>query len=235
VASEREAVLAEQRRYYEQRADEYEDWWFRRGRYAHGEEADARWFAETGALGAELERMAPRGEVLELACGTGIWTAALAARAERVTALDAAPQALAIAARKVPAANVDWVLADLFAWEPERRWDICFFSFWLSHVPRELLPSFMAKLARALAPGGRVLLFDSARSARASARDHDLNPPGEELSHRRLADGREYTIVKHWFEAGALQRELEGLGWTARVGSTGEFFVYGELSPPASS
>ncbi len=233
MGSELDGVLAEQRRYYEQRASEYEDWWLRRGRYAHGEEADARWFAETAALEAQLEQMAPRGEVLELACGTGLWTGALAERAELVTALDAAAPALAIARRKVDADNVEWVQADVFEWEPEGSWDVCFFSFWLSHVPRGLLPSFMGKVARALAPGGRALLFDSARSPRASARDHDLNPPGEELSRRRLADGREYTIVKHWYEAGALQRELEALGWTARIGSTGEFFVYGELSPPA--
>jgi SAM-dependent methyltransferase len=227
-------VLAEQRRYYVERAGEYEDWWFRRGRYSHGAEADERWFAETAALRAELDRMAPRGEVLELACGTGLWTAALAEQAERVTALDAAGEALALAREKVTAGNVQWRQADVFAFEPERRFDVCFFSFWLSHVPREMLPSFMEKVARGLAPGGRALLFDSARSERASARDHALNAPGEELSRRRLADGREYTIVKHWFEAGALQRTLQALGWTARTGSTGEFFVYGELSPPGS-
>ena len=137
-------------------------------------------------------------------------------------------------ARKVAAANVAWVQADVFAWEPERRYDVCFFSFWLSHVPRGLRPAFLAKVERALAPGGRAIVFDSARSEHASARDHDLNPPEDELSLRRLADGREFTIVKHWFEADALHRDLEALGWHARVGSTGEFFVYGELSPPAA-
>jgi SAM-dependent methyltransferase len=229
-----EQVLAEQRRYYEQRAGEYEDWWFRRGRYAHGPEADARWFAEAAALRTELERIDPRGEVLELACGTGLWTAALADHAERVTALDAAAEALELAREKVTAANVTWVQADVFAWEPERRYDVCFFSFWLSHVPRGLRAAFLAKVERALAPGGRAIVFDSARSEHASARDHDLNPPEDELSLRRLADGREFTIVKHWFEADTLRRDLEALGWLARVGSTGEFFVYGELSPPAA-
>jgi demethylmenaquinone methyltransferase/2-methoxy-6-polyprenyl-1,4-benzoquinol methylase len=126
------------------------------------------------------------------------------------------------------------VQADVFSWQPERRYEVCFFSFWLSHVPGELRPSFMDKVARALLPGGRAILFDSARSPRASARDHDLAPPEEQLSRRRLADGREYTIVKHWFEAGRLQEDLEALGWQGRIGSTGEFFVYGELSPPRS-
>jgi demethylmenaquinone methyltransferase/2-methoxy-6-polyprenyl-1,4-benzoquinol methylase len=235
VEASLEEVLAAQRRYYEQRAGEYEDWWFRRGRYSHGAEADARWFAEVDALDGELRRMAPRGEVLELACGTGLWTAALAEQAERVTAIDAAAEALRLARGKVPAENVAWVQADVFAWEPERSYDVCFFSFWLSHVPGELLAAFLGKVARALAPGGRAIMFDSARSERASARDHELPPAGEQISTRRLNDGREYTIVKHWFEPAALQRTLEELGWSTRIGSTGEFFVYGELLPPPSS
>lgn len=224
-------VLAEQRRYYEHRASEYEDWWFRLGRYTHGPEADGRWFAETAALHAELDRLDVRGDVLELACGTGLWTAPLAERATSLTALDAAAETLAIAREKVDARNIEWVQADVFSWEPARTYDVCFFSFWLSHVPDELLGAFMAKVGRALAPDGRAILFDSARSERASARDHVLNPAGEQLSRRQLADGREFTIVKHWFEAQELQHRLAALGWRARVGSTGEFFVYGELSP----
>jgi hypothetical protein len=35
-----ERLLSEQRRYYSARAPEYDDWWFRRGRYALA--ADAR-------------------------------------------------------------------------------------------------------------------------------------------------------------------------------------------------
>jgi hypothetical protein len=39
-------LLAEQACYYRERAGEYEDWWFRRGRYDRGADANARWFAE---------------------------------------------------------------------------------------------------------------------------------------------------------------------------------------------
>ena len=41
-----ERVLAEQRRYYRERAPEYEDWWFRRGAYALDRETEARRFAD---------------------------------------------------------------------------------------------------------------------------------------------------------------------------------------------
>lgn len=229
--SELEGLLAEQVRYYRARAGEYEDWWYRRGRYDHGAEANARWFAEAAKVQEDLDRFKPAGRVLELACGTGLWTGRLAAHAEHVTAVDASPEALEIARAKVTAGNVDYLQADLFAWEPQESYDVCFFSFWLSHVPGERMASFWAKVHRALAPGGRVYLIDSARSERASARDHDLQEPQEEVMLRRLADGREFQIVKHWFELQALQRRLAELGWRAAVKSTDEFFLYGCATP----
>jgi demethylmenaquinone methyltransferase/2-methoxy-6-polyprenyl-1,4-benzoquinol methylase len=231
--SEDDDLLAEQVSYYRERAGEYEDWWFRRGRYHHGLDANAAWFAEAAEVQADLERFEPAGHVLELACGTGLWTRQLAAHAARVTAVDASPEALDIARAKVPATNVDYVEADLFAWEPERTYDVCFFSFWLSHVPNERMRSFWEKVAWALAPGGRVYLIDNARSHRASARDHTLQDPDEQVMVRRLADGREYHIVKHWFQADALQRQLAQLGRDAQIHATCEFFVYGHATPAA--
>jgi SAM-dependent methyltransferase len=231
--SEMEHTLAEQVRYYRARAGEYEDWWFRRGRYDHGPEANAAWFAEADEVRSALEVFAPAGEVLELACGTGLWTARLAAHAAQVTAVDASPEALEIASAKVAAANVDYVHADLFAWEPQRTYDVCFFSFWLSHVPGELAVPFWEKVRRALVPGGRAYFVDSARSSRASARDHAAPDPDREIMLRRLEDGREYRIVKHWFDADDLQARLLELGWDASLCATSEFFIYGQATPAA--
>ncbi|HEX4436956.1 MAG TPA: methyltransferase domain-containing protein [Solirubrobacteraceae bacterium] len=228
-----EEVLAEQQRYYRERAGEYEDWWLRRGRFDHGPEAAARWWEEVAELRTALDAFAPAGRVLELACGTGLWTERLAPHASELTALDASEEVIALAREKVPAANVSFVPSDIFAWEPDGLYDVVFFSFWLSHVPSAMMSSFFAKVARALAPGGRVFLIDSAPSDRASAHDHDTSEPGE-LARRLLADGREYTIVKHWFEADALQALLDGLGWNARISQTPEFFVYGQATSPGS-
>lgn len=52
--SEIERLLAEQVDYYSERAGEYEDWWFRCGRYDHGPEANAAWFAEAAEVQAHL-------------------------------------------------------------------------------------------------------------------------------------------------------------------------------------
>lgn len=78
-------LLAEQAQYYRERADEYDGWWFRRGRHDRGPEANARWFSDVAEAHAALERFKPTGDILELACGTGLWTERLLAHAASVT------------------------------------------------------------------------------------------------------------------------------------------------------
>src|SRR5258708_28958309 len=191
-----EQVLEEQRRYYGARAGDDEDWWFRRGRYAHGDGAEAAWFEDVERARAALARFAPVGRVLELACGTGLWTEQLAPRAEAITALDSSAEALALARRKVPGANIEWVQGDVFAWEPAAEYDVCFFAFWLSHVPGELMGAFCDKVARPLAPSVRALLVHRALNERATAHDHQTPTKVERRATRRLDDRSEFRIVK---------------------------------------
>ena len=82
-----------------------------------------------------IDELPITGDVLELACGSGRWTRLLAARARSVTAVDAAPEMLAIARQRVGNLPVEFIEADVFAWEPPRRYDTVLFAFWLTHVP----------------------------------------------------------------------------------------------------
>ena len=224
-----ETVLTEQLDYYRARALEYDKWWLREGRFDRGPEANARWFAETTELERVLERFAPRGDVLELACGTGLWTRHLVQHAGSVTAVDAAPEVLAINRARVhdDSVLVRYVEADLFDWTPEDRYDACVFAFWLSHVPEDRFAAFWEMVAGALKPGGRVLFIDSARTERSTAADHVLPSDGDDTMTRRLDDGREFQIVKRFYDPERLEERLAELGWQADVGATDEFFVYG--------
>ncbi len=58
--------------YYRARANEYDEWFYRRGRYDRGPEANARWFAEVDEVFAALDALGIEGDVIELAPGTGI-------------------------------------------------------------------------------------------------------------------------------------------------------------------
>jgi SAM-dependent methyltransferase len=136
MVPDEEQIVAEQLAYYRARAPEYDEWFLRQGRYDRGDEHRAQWFAEVDLLEAALDQAEPGGDVLELACGTGIWTGRLAAAARRLTAVDASPEALALNRARGGAPHVTFVEADLFRWQPPATYDFIFFGFWLSHVPR---------------------------------------------------------------------------------------------------
>jgi SAM-dependent methyltransferase len=231
-----DTLLAEQLDYYRARAGEYDRWWLREGRFDRGPEANARWFAETAELERVLERFDPRGEVLELACGTGLWTRHLTRYATHVSAVDAAPEVLAINRARVGDPRVRYVEADLFDYAPEpARYDACVFTFWLSHVPDDRFAAFWETVARALKPDGRVLFIDSARAERSTAADHQLPEHDEQTMTRRLDDGREFQIVKRFYDSAGLQLDLAQLGWECEIGATAEFFIYGTARPAGST
>ena len=222
-----DALLTEQLDYYRARAGEYDRWWNREGRFDRGAEVNARWFAEAASLEGVLERFDPRGDVLELACGTGLWTRHLVDYADTLTAVDGSEEVLAVNRARVGSTTVRYIQADLFDWTPPRSYDACVFSFWLSHVPQQRFAAFWEMVARALRPGGRVLFIDSARTDRSTAADHQLPADDQATMTRRLDDGREFQIVKRFYDPRALESELASLGFDVRVTTTGEFFLYG--------
>ncbi len=231
LSDEFDWILHQQAEYYEERAPEYEDVWFRRGRYDLGAEGNARWFEETTRLTAAVDTFGPTGNVLELACGTGLFTQQLVRSAERLTALDASAAAIEANRARVGDDTITYVHADLFSWEPPagERFDVIFSSFLISHIAPAGFEKFWRRVGRWLAPGGRVFFCDDV----AGEGDRPSNPgesvdDGPDFAHRRtLHDGREYTIVKVFHRPSGLAEDLEALGWTAAIETTGDEFFYG--------
>ena len=126
-------MLDEQAAFYRAVAAEYED--------------HALPFPGGGELSQALDAFRPTGSVLELACGSGTWTTQLLRHATDVTAVDASAEMLGIASVRLGQQRVRFVLADLFSWRPDRRYDVVFFGFWLSHVPPERFASFWSLVA----------------------------------------------------------------------------------------
>jgi SAM-dependent methyltransferase len=206
-------VLAEQADYYRHRAPEY----------------DATAYGDVGAalerIARLVERMHPAGRVLEIACGTGLWTAALAATAGTVTAIDTSPEVVAIARQRVRSAKVGFEVADVFSWAPGVRFDVIFFSAWLSHVPESRFDEFWRQLRGLLADGGRVLFIDE----HIDERPKETYLPGrDEIVERRLNDGRTFRIVKNFVEPDRLERRLRELGWHCAIRREGDDWVSGE-------
>jgi SAM-dependent methyltransferase len=216
-------LLDEQREYYEQRAGEYDDWWLRRGRYDQGAEENARWVVEGAEVRAELERLDVRGDVLELAPGTGQWSRLLLPRCGSLTLVDASP---AMLARNPAAADgrSRAVVADLFAWTTQARFDVVAFGFWLSHVPERLLGDFLDRVATWLRPGGRLFYVDS-RPYVSRVSPALVSTDGDRHT-RSLADGREFAVVKVFRTADALAAAFAAAGIDAEVRETESLFQY---------
>ena len=208
-----EQLLAEQVEYYRRRAGEYDV-------TAYGDVTTAR-----DRIARIVAQMAPQGDVLELACGTGLWTEALAARARSLTAVDAAPETLAIARERVGSRPVTFEVADVFAWTSPRRFDVVFFSAWLSHVPTDRFDGFWHQLRELLADGGRVLFVDEPVQSREK---EDWVPGADGVVQRRLEDGSTYRIVKHFLDPDVLLPRLRALGWDARTWLDGDDLLCAE-------
>jgi demethylmenaquinone methyltransferase/2-methoxy-6-polyprenyl-1,4-benzoquinol methylase len=227
------AILAEQVAYYRKRAGEYDEWWFRTGRYDHGAELNAAWRADVAlvesALCAWLDARRPRNAI-ELACGTGLFTRWVAPRVGHLLALDASPEVQAINRDRVAAANVDYAIADLFAWQPAARYDFVFMSFWLSHVPDDRFEEFWTRVRAALADGACAYVIDSGWDMTSTAKNHARPDRDAGIAARKLNDGSEYRVVKIFHDPDDLARRLARLGLASHIVHTPRYFIHGPVT-----
>ena len=170
-----------------------------------------------------LDAFRPAGSVLELACGPGVWTGPLLRHATDVTAVDASPEMLAIAAARIGSERVRFVQADIFIWQPARRYDVVFMGFWLSHVPAGRFESFWSLVAECLGPAGRVFFADDAYRTP----DELVEGPSSATILRQIPDGTAYRLVKMPHRPADLERQLRQLGWDIKVTSTAGPFYWG--------
>src|SRR6266566_676057 len=118
---------------------------------------------------ANLARMQPGEQVLDVGCGTG--TLALevqsrVGRAGRVAGIDPSPQQIArarwkAARRHVPIDFQIGVIEQLSF--PDQTFDVVFSTLMMHHLPASLKRQGLAEIARVLKPGGRLVIADFKR------------------------------------------------------------------------
>lgn len=222
-----EQTLQEMKVYYQERAHEYDQWFYRQGRYDQGPALNARWFAEADEVFTALNALQLTGDVLELAPGTGIWTERVIRTASSVTAVDASSEMLAINRARVASERVFYVQADLFSWQPERTYDGVLFCFWISHIPLERLDAFLRSVAAMLRPGGKVFFVDGRRELSGTAINHQLPAQESQVMTRILNDGRSFEIVKNFYDPADLAMRCTRAGLDVSVRETATYFLYG--------
>ena len=174
--------------YYAARAGEYE------AVYAKPERQ-----ADLAELKDWLARRA-RGRVsLEVACGTGYWTAIAAATARAIVATDANAEPLAIARAKALGAHVTFRTADANALPRfARRFDCGMAHFWWSHVPRPRIGAFLAHFSARLSRRASLLLIDNRFVARSSTPIARRDRDGNTYQIRTLRSGARYEVIKNF-------------------------------------
>ncbi len=218
-------ILEEQAAYYRARAAEYDEWFFRQGRYDRGPEANQKWFDEVEEVRTALDHFGPTGDILELACGTGLWTESLL-QSQIANLRRRLKEMISLCRSRVGDAPT-FIQADLFNWMPDRTYDTIFFVFWISHVPPEHFDAFWEMVRVALKPGGRIFFIDSRFEPSSTATNHTLESAAETTVTRKLNDGSEFKIVKLFYEPEDLEYRLKALGFEANVSFTPTYFLYG--------
>jgi demethylmenaquinone methyltransferase/2-methoxy-6-polyprenyl-1,4-benzoquinol methylase len=219
AADELDPLLAEQVAYYRARAAEYDA--------TSPIPADDE--SRTKLVDA-LEAFAPRGRVLEFACGTGQWTATLAKHASELTAVDSSPEVLAIASSRIQDDRVRFIEADIFSWEPDGRYDVVLFGAWLSHVPPQFFDRFWALVAGCLDETGRVFFIDELPAVQ--AHEQVISGAVAPTVERPLRSGARYRTIKVFYPPDKLEDRLTALGWRITVHPVGWrfFWASGEMS-----
>jgi ubiquinone/menaquinone biosynthesis C-methylase UbiE len=198
------------RGYYDRRAAGYEQIYHPRDD-GHGR--------ELGELARELREAVRDRSVLEVACGTGYWTAAAASVARSVTATDSSLAMLAVAREKLFPASVRLLEADAYDLDAlGERFQAALAMFWVSHVPRARLRAFLRGLHRRLEPGAVVFLADNVHLPGLGGELVGPDAAGNTYKARALADGSRHRVLKNYFREAEL-RDLLGPAAQVRFGS----------------
>jgi SAM-dependent methyltransferase len=101
---------------------------------------------------------------LDIGCGRGGFSRLLAARADRVTAVDLSPQMVRLARERSDGfPNIDFQNADILEWDwPEMKYDCIASIATLHHLP---LQEILRRCVKSLAAGGALAVLDLYQAA----------------------------------------------------------------------
>lgn len=188
--------------YYAKRAQEYERIYQRPERQA-----------DLTALRATIESAFAGRNVLDIACGTGYFSACAASRARSLVGVDANEETLALARAK-GLLNASFRVGDAYALgTSDEPYSGALCTFWWSHVPKTRLEAFLANVHRQLASGAVVLFADNTYVEGSSTPLVRTDSEGNTYQNRTLESGASYEVLKNFPGVDEL------VSWGMRYGS----------------
>jgi demethylmenaquinone methyltransferase/2-methoxy-6-polyprenyl-1,4-benzoquinol methylase len=190
--------------YYSQRAAEYDKV------YAKPERQE-----DLAELHRLLRRLLAGHDVLEIACGTGYWTASIAPVARSVLATDASADMLERArARRYPEGRVRFAVARVEELDSiPGTFTASLAGFWWSHVAKQEIGDFLSAFHRRLGTGARVVFIDNRYVEGSSTPIAHWDEAGNSYQDRALDDGQRFGVLKNFPSDVELRSVLDG--WTA--------------------
>ena len=175
--------------YYAARAAEYDEVYLKPERQG-----------DLARLKGLLPTLVAGKRILEIAAGTGYWTQVLATTAASITATDVNAETIAIAAqRDYGPAAVALRTADAYQLDTvPGDFDLVFCGFWWSHIGRADIPRFLAGVRARTGQGTTLVLADNRYVPGSSTPISRTDSRGDSYQLRRLADGREYEVLKNF-------------------------------------
>jgi SAM-dependent methyltransferase len=151
-------------------------------------------------------------KVLELACGTGWWTAVLADSAESVLATDINPGLIALGqARGLDEEVVQWRVVDAFRLpEDLGQFSAIFIGFWWSHIRRDQQDKFLARLRALFGKDTLLILLDDVYVEGSSPTVARTDLDGNTYKIETAPDGERYEIPKTYPADSSLRKRLGG-------------------------
>lgn len=173
--------------------------------------------ADLHDLSTHLQSWLVEKDVLEVACGTGYWTAQFFQLAGSVVATDASEPMLTLArAKPAMQGQVEFVQADAFDL-PKGKFNACVAGFWWSHLKRSDQPRFLESVQKACLPGTLLVMFDNCYVEGDSTPVARTDLEGNTFQLRSLPDGSRHEILKNFPSDSALRKRLAGYGRDIRI------------------
>lgn len=176
--------------YYNSRAKEYEKV------YLNPDEQEDLHTAAT-----LFQQLFAHKTVLEIACGTGYWTAVIAQTASAILATDINQSVIDIAKARKIKGNVIFEVADMYNLPLNQKYEGVFGGFIWSHILLQDLDGLLDQLQGSIVAGGTLILIDSNQVA---STNHDkkritkTDEMGNTFQTRTLEDGTAHVVLKNF-------------------------------------
>jgi SAM-dependent methyltransferase len=184
--------------YYSDRAKEYEQIYLIPERQADIEH-----------LSQFLQKTFYEKEVLEIACGTGFWTARISKTAKRILATDINKTVVDIAQGKQYASPIDFLVEDMYSLPAATQFECLFGGFIWSHIKLEELVPFLSAVSKLVKPGGTVVFTDNNYIAGSNIPIAETDEHGNTYQIRSLADGTQHKVLKNFSTEDAIKLALK--------------------------